>query len=55
MATIIATSYEDILIKNGKGIPGVHVALYNLNNVKVAATTTEGEYKDKPDLCDRKN
>ncbi len=38
----LAVSYEDILLKNGSGIPGVHVALYNLNNVKVAATTTEG-------------
>ena len=36
-------SYSAVLIKNGKGIPGVHVVLYNLNNVKVAATTTEGQ------------
>ena len=54
MATVIETSYEDILRKNGRGIPGVHVALYNLNNVKVAATTTEGAYPDKPDAIDGK-
>ena len=35
-------SYRNILLKNGRGIPGVHCVLYNLNNVKVAATTTEG-------------
>ena len=35
-------SYSNILLKNGQGIPGVHCVLYNLNNVKVSATTTEG-------------
>ena len=40
--TVITTSYEGVLLKNGAGIPGVHTVLYNLNNVKVSATTTEG-------------
>jgi hypothetical protein len=35
-------SYTNILYKNGQGIPGVHCVLYNLNNVKITATTTEG-------------
>ena len=35
-------SYTNILYKNGQGIPGVHVALYSLQNVKIDATTTEG-------------
>ena len=35
-------SYSNILYKNGQGISGVHCVLYNENNVKVAATTTEG-------------
>ena len=47
-------SYSSVLLRNGRGIPGVHVALYNLNNVKVTATTTEGTIIEGDDKVDGK-